>query len=372
MKNKFSIQNVLIAVVLLVVVVNVIVMARLTSNVSEKLDAAAELNRPAMLSAVIINPVDCTGCFDIAEALEGVKKANVKIEDEKQLSADDPEAQELIAKYDIKKLPTIVFTGEIRRDPRLEESWAKIGELKDDAVVFTNLQPPYFDVDADKVAGQVTITYINDSGCAKCTDFQLFVNQLKETGVTIAVENKVDYTSVEGKELIKKYGITQVPTVIMSSDISVYEAVVTGWNQFGKVADDGSLVATLIPAPYRDVASNKIKGLVSVTNLVDSSCAECLKTSAIKNLFTRFGIKYDGERTVDVSSTEGAALVKKYNIESVPTLILDSEAEAYPALKKSWSQVGTIESDGSYVVRKLSILKGAKYKDLISGSVISN
>jgi len=43
--------------------------------------------------------------------------------------------------------------------------------------------------------------------------------------------------------------------------------------------------------------------------------------------------------------------MKKYNIDFVPTLLLSKEAVAYEVMQRAWSQVGTKEIDGSYVLR---------------------
>ena len=372
MKKNYNFKHILIGFILVIVAVNTIAIAFLTSSVSDGLAKAIELNRPAKLSAVVIKPTDCESCFDIDATLEKIKNANILIEDEKELKADSKEAQELITQYSIQKLPTIIFTGEIQKDPQLEKAWEEIGEIRNNAVIFTKLQPPYFDLAKSRVVGQVSVTYINDKACPNCPAYETYVNQLKQSGITVISEKTIDYHHVEAQTLIQKYEIARIPTFILDKEIALYKNVVQSWPRIGKVADDGNYIATQINAPYRDLQTNKIKGMITAIHLVDQSCTECMSVGSIINILSRFKPAYDNERIVTTDSAEGQALIAKYKIEKVPTVILDKETEAYPALKQAWPQIGTIEPDGSYVVRNLSIVRGGKYKDLTTDTIISN
>jgi thioredoxin-related protein len=370
--KKNLLQNILLAIIVLVVAGNAIIIARLTSEISLAMANAIEMNNPVKLSAVIIEPSKCEACFDIDAALEGIKRANVLFEDEKVLDASDEKAQELIAKYAVQSLPTIILTGEINKNPELEEAWKNIGELKEDAVIFTKLQPPYFSVAEDRVIGQVTVTFINDNACEKCPTYEGYISQLEQGGVNIPAKKTMNYSHSEAQSLIKKYGITHIPTFILDKEIEAYPAVVSEWPKIGTVADDGSYVATPIGAPYRDTKSGQIEGLVSLISLIDSTCEECVDVSQIKQLIAPYRVALEEERLIDVNTAEGQALVEKYGITGVPTIILNSELDAYPPLSQAWGQVGSQESDGNYILRNLSIMKGAKYKDLTTDTIITN
>ena len=71
-----------------------------------------------------------------------------------------------------------------------------------------------------------------------------------------------------------------------------------------------------------------------------------------------------------MSSKEGKALIAEYGIEKVPTILIKGDAGAYPSLVKAWKSVGTVEQDGTYVFRKLEIIKKT-YKDLATGEVVA-
>ena len=86
-------------------------------------------------------------------------------------------------------------------------------------------------------------------------------------------------------------------------------------------------------------------------------------------ILARFGIVLSGEKTVDIADNEGKALLEKYAITSVPTIILSAEAKAYSSLAKVWSQVGTIEEDDSFIFRKMGTIR-ANYRDLETGKIV--
>jgi hypothetical protein len=69
------------------------------------------------------------------------------------------------------------------------------------------------------------------------------------------------------------------------------------------------------------------------------------------------------ELFVDADSPQGAALVAQYNITALPTILLDDEAGAYPNLELGWSIMGTVEEDGTYVLRELERM-GVVYYDV--------
>ena len=60
------------------------------------------------------------------------------------------------------------------------------------------------------------------------------------------------------------------------------------------------------------------------------------------------------ENTVWASSSAGLSLIRNYNITKAPSFTLSSDAFEYDIIKEAWSQVGTVENDGSLVYREVS------------------
>ena len=79
------------------------------------------------------------------------------------------------------------------------------------------------------------------------------------------------------------------------------------------------------------------------------------------------------ENKVDISSAEGKALVEKYAIKKVPTVVISGDLREYEGFDTVWGQVGSIEEDGTYVFRQLEVLsQNIVYKDLTTGEVVGN
>ena len=79
----------------------------------------------------------------------------------------------------------------------------------------------------------------------------------------------------------------------------------------------------------------------------------------------RYGVYVKDKETLDI--TQGKSLIDKYKIEKVPTIILTGDVETYISLTQVWKQVGSVETDGTYVFR--SVEQMGKYRDLTTGKV---
>ena len=65
----------------------------------------------------------------------------------------------------------------------------------------------------------------------------------------------------EGKNLVGKYNIKKVPTVLLSPEASAYEALSQVWERVGTVESDGVFVFREMEAinqTYKDLNNNKI------------------------------------------------------------------------------------------------------------------
>ena len=134
---------------------------------------------------------------------------------------------------------------------------------------------------------------------------------------------------------------------------------------FGTRESDGTLVFRSPYPPYFDLDSKKIIGGVSVTELVDATCTDCYNVSMHQGLLkTKFAMRLTEISTFDVSSEDGKALISKYKITKVPTIVISNDALAYPNFDQIWEQVGSIESDGSLVFRAVEQITSGSYTDL--------
>jgi len=331
-----------------------------------------EVAKPVPPKEIMVTVLQgCEDCFNISVAVDFLKQQkNLNITKTDEVSMEDAKAE--AKKYNISKLPAIIITGDIA-NLTIPNFNAQEGVL-----VFDQSLPPYYDMATKSVKGKVEFILLEDKNCTECFDMKTVIDQLKQAGIKITSEKTVDSNSDEGKGLISKYKIEKIPTILFNKDALIYDVVNQVWSQVGSEEDDGRLVLRLVSPPYVNVSTGKTEGLVELTLLVDESCTDCYNVSMLKDLFKQsFNMAFKKDETVDVSSTKGKFIVKKYGIELVPTLILSKDAAAYPSLTSAWGQVGTEEKDGAFVFRNVPMLKdvfeqqgGFAYKNLTSGEIL--
>lgn len=366
-KNLYTIMGI---VLVLLALYNISQISSLGSIFDKKLIEAKEATKPALIELAIITTNACEDCYDINTIIDLIKSTNVDITKKKEVDFNSREARPLIDKYGIEKVPTVIVTGEIDKATSLAIKFRDIGEEKQGAYVFTKLEPPFIETSTGKIRGKIFLTHLKKGDCEDCLDLKPLISQLGASGIVIEKQKEVDISSSEGKKLMDKYEIKNVPTIIMNQEADVYPTIKQSWGQIGSIEKDGSFVMRKISPPYYNVVEKKIKGLVSITFLADKECSNCYDAEDFhKPILQRMGVVLGDEKKLDISSSEGQSLIDKYEIEKVPTIILKGDIEEYPGLVRAWADVGTKESDGAYVFRKVEIA-GKTYKDLSINKVI--
>jgi hypothetical protein len=221
-------------------------------------------------------------------------------------------------------------------------------------------------------APPVTATIIL-SGCDECWKTDAFLANIKQDKVVIERTLSLEPNSTEALQLIEKYNITKLPTVIFSSRLADYANVVPRWMVIGSKEKDGSFVLRTPNPPFVEMPSGRVRGIVELVEIVDAGCTGCYDVSQQKAaLAQQFGITFGEVARYDIVSQGGRELIAKYNITAVPTVLLSSESEVYPMLTSVWSQIGTFESDGWLVFRKMQAASGAVWKDLLTNETHSS
>ena len=357
MTKKDYISTIVI-VLIIILAINILVSTLAGNELSKKLDAKIEASKPAQISIIKILS-DCKDCFDLSPIITAIKSGNVKVTEE--IALGYKEANEFIQKYNIDKLPTVIIKGDINK-------LSKNGfETVNDALVFKNTKAPYYGLKNNQVEGLVEVTIINNKACDKCSDLSFLKMQLEKAGIKISNYQILDYNEKDAKEIINKYQIKKLPTMLISKDLVVYD-LAKAWVNVGIVNDDGSYLLTKAQPPYYDLTDNKIKGLVTLSVIYDSNCKDCQDKSLQENALKSIGISFVEKKEYDVDSTEGRDLIKKYAITKLPASIMSSDVSAYDGIDKIWQQVGTKETDGFYVLRNADLL--GSYKDLKTGQVV--
>lgn len=225
---------------------------------------------------------------------------------------------------------------------------------------------------ASAVAPPVTAEVIL-SGCEQCWDTNGFLANMQGDGVNIERTLYYQPDSAEARQMIEKYNITRLPTVVLSSQLLNYSHVVPRWMVIGSMEADGSFVLRVPNPPYVELPSGHVRGEVELIELVDSGCAACYDVGKQKQaLGEQFGIAFGKVTRQDVAGPDGRALVEKYNITAVPTVLLSPELGAYLFADGLWAQLGDRAADGWYVFRNMQATNGATWKDITTGQIHVN
>jgi hypothetical protein len=225
-----------------------------------------------------------------------------------------------------------------------------------------------FDVQENQpVLSPVDVVFINDSSCEGCQSAQSLAKSLVDAKINIGKILMVNYNTTQGHLIIVEYNITRVPAALISSEIVQYSGI--GRNFLQAVPVEG-FYSILSPPPYRDLSTGRIRGKVNMTFLTDSSCLNCFGIDLMKKALASLGLKPDKEITVDIASEAGQLLAEKYKIKAIPAAFLTGDVVVYGTLNDAWTEVGTVEKDGTYVFRNHQPLgQGIVYRDLITGQI---
>jgi len=211
--------------------------------------------------AILNDPKLCVGCSAPDELITQMNSAAIVFSLTKAVAPFSEEGRKLIAKYKIKAFPSILLSDDIKFYDIFKN--LTIGELQTDgAYVFRQLTPPYFDLAQNKILGKLHMIMLADKSCSECYDPAKHKELLASMGVAVAESEAVDVLSTRGKELISRYKIVNVPTVILSKDADVYTQLKSVWPAVGTVEKDGAYVFRKIDAMgdviYKDLAKNLV------------------------------------------------------------------------------------------------------------------
>lgn len=203
---------------------------------------------------------------------------------------------------------------------------------------------------------EITLTILG-ADCTDCFDLtQAVASFSKQPLLDITNQN---LTIAESASLASKYNISKLPAVVITGNIA--NLTVPSFEMH-----NDALVFSQTPAPYYDIATQKVKGKVIVTQLVDANCKECVNMSTIVDQLEQAGVHITERKTISAHSDEGKQLIELYKIEKIPTLIFNSEAKEYSVITDVWKDVGTTEADGMMVLRYVS----PPYLNATSGEVV--
>lgn len=237
-------DNMLIVIIALlaiaIIAVGVMIYTAPAEEEEEKKDSAWITEERSVLSpnatAKIVYPEGCLDCTSSLTLLENLQSdwANLgtNIVDVQTVSDTSEEGRNLVIRYNIEKLPALVLRKDGQWDSRILSAWfGGIGSVEDDSsLVQREVVPPYYDTVSDSVRGKVEFIYLTDSTCEECYNASEFAADLVSVFEMSVMETaEYDVASVEGNAIVSQYGITAVPTFLVSEEASVYSGFEDFW-----------------------------------------------------------------------------------------------------------------------------------------------
>jgi thiol-disulfide isomerase/thioredoxin len=185
------------------------------------------------------NCMECTPLLQLETQFESL---GVKVKDYEIIGSSSDKGKELIEKNNLEFTSTLLISKDIKGYwwifDQIEDS---LIEKEDNYVLKTPLAP-YVDLAVGEIKGKVDIILVKDKSCADCFDVDELKGSFMSLGIYFDDEESVDISSSEGKNLLKEYNVTAVPTVILSKEIKDYEAVAKMLEQLGTFEDNGKFV----------------------------------------------------------------------------------------------------------------------------------
>lgn len=215
---------------------------------------------PVQLQVTVIDDPGCTECWNAEPVVATLRRMNATV-GRTDLNRTDAAAQELIAKYQIEKLPGVVISGELERDPAVASALAQLGERVGDAVVFRAPLPPYALAASGEVKGRVQLTLVSDATCATCYEVREHQQILARFGISDPRATTLDVRSPAGRKLRQTYRLREVPTFVLQGEVAEYAQLTRIWSQVGTVETDGAYVfraGVKDMGPYRDLATGAV------------------------------------------------------------------------------------------------------------------
>ncbi len=264
-KSKLSKGSIiLIAVALAFMVAGSVLLFILERGVKHQEKAVAEAVKPAQIELTLLAAPQCKDCASMTPIIQQLNKnQDLKIIKDELIDYTSEKGAALISQYNITKIPTIILKGETQKKEAVKTLLSNAGTMADDGTfVLREVPPPYLDPASGAIKGKFTLTLLAATACKECYDPVIHKGALENLGMTPSVEKSVESSSAEGKQLIAKYSIAGVPTILLSGDLEEYKGFKQVWPEVGTVEKDGTYIFRAgldLMGPYQDVKTGVVK-----------------------------------------------------------------------------------------------------------------
>lgn len=213
---------------------------------------------------------------------------------------------------------------------------------------------------------EISVVVVAAEDCDRCASLDPVLDVIRKQNVRLT-ESRILSSSAKGKDIIEKHGVEKLPSFTLEGELDKESAVQEILFKTGRI-DGETFVFTAQSAPYMEVASGKMRGGVNITLLGDGTCNGCYDTKTNSQILRNFGLLDPDMKDFDARSVEGRSIINRYSVRYVPTVLISGDVEAYPSLVNIWPKVGSIEKDGTYILRE-GVNQVGTYKDLWTGKI---
>ena len=147
----------------------------------------------------------------------------------------------------------------------MKNAWIQLGSVAQDGTyIASTISLPYRDLEKGSIQGLVDVIYVIDKACSECYKPETTQRTILTQGYRMGIrsERTVDVSSYEGQNLITRYAITKVPTVLLSPEANEYSALKNVWKNVGTIETDGWYIFRqmnmLAKITYKDLESNSV------------------------------------------------------------------------------------------------------------------
>lgn len=200
---------------------------------------------------------------------------------------------------------------------------------------------------------QISLTIINPN-CSDCFNVNEFVDKISSSRKTnITSTTKLSLENSQAQKLIQEYNIEKFPAVIVKGNVNKSSSLLNTLSSIGANKVNSTTFYAQAQKPLYTNKNGEIIGWVSIIALDNKECIVCDKSDSYISQLENIRVKISDIKSYDINSQQGEEIIKKYNINKVPNIIFSKELGLYPQFSVGWSQAGTIEEDGSYVLRNI-------------------
>ncbi len=236
--------RVLIGLAVLVVIgINGFLYYRMKIKPGKDAAAGGDAGTPT-IELTLITAKNCTECFDLTKMIQPLRgNEEFSISKEETVEYESRAGRKLVKKYELDKVPAILVRGDVESVFDLASFLQNLGKKAEDGtLIVTNIPPPYLELSSGEIKGKFKAIYLTYKDCAECYDAQLHRQALEALVMTPAEEEFLDYSDPLAQELVSKYAITSLPTLLLQGELNLYQQLAEVWSNVGTQEEDGTYV----------------------------------------------------------------------------------------------------------------------------------